>query len=192
MKPNSASNRPLVNVLQSFLAIFLIAFGMNVSAGEGHDHGEAAAPSAGAPASPRFQAHSDLFEVVGVLGKSELSILIDRYGTNEPVLDARVEVEVNNLKVTAKFHAEHGDYSVPAETLLKPGTYPVTLTITSGKETDLLTGDLVVPDPEAGHSDAGSSTQPWLRWASYAVGGAVALLTLFTLFSMWRRRRVQN
>lgn len=165
---------------------------MNVGAGEGHDHGDAAATAAGAPASPRFQAHSDLFEVVGILGKSELSILIDRYGTNEPVLDAQVEVEVNNLKVMAKFHAEHGDYSLPAATLRQPGTYPVTLTITSGKDTDLLTGDLVVPDPEAGHTDADTSTRPWLQWASYAIGGAVALIALASTFSMWRRRRVRN
>lgn len=58
-------------------------------AGDGHDHGEAK-PSAAGPALPRFTVQSDLFEVVGVLGKDELVVYIDRAATNEPLVNAEV------------------------------------------------------------------------------------------------------
>jgi hypothetical protein len=140
------------------------------SAGPGHDHGDSA-PAAAGKASPRFDAHSDLFEVVGVLRGGELSITIDRYATNTPVLDAKLEFESGSFKTIAQFHAEHGDYSVPSKTFEKPGSYPITLTITVGEEVDILAGNLVVPDPEAGHDH----TTTAMSWKS---GAAIAALLL--------------
>ncbi|NQW84682.1 MAG: hypothetical protein HQ450_12130, partial [Alcaligenaceae bacterium] len=52
----------------------------------------------------RVEANSDLFELVATLTGGELSILIDRFATNEPVLQAQVEVESGALKALAKFH----------------------------------------------------------------------------------------
>ena len=118
--------------------------------------------------------------------------MIDRYATNEPVLDAKVEVESGDLKKMADFHADHGDYSLPAESFRKPGTYPITLTITSGKDTDLLVGDLVVPDPQAGHDQSAEAASGLLKWAKPVVAGALLLLIVGIAASTWRRRRVRT
>lgn len=162
----------------------------NVDAGPGHDHGDGA-PAAGAgKASPRFEAHSDLFEAVGVLGASELSIVIDRYASNEPVLSAKVELESGSVKAVAQFHAEHGDYSFPSKPFEKPGSYPITLTITAGDEVDILAGNLVVPDPAAGHEHAVTA----MSWKSGAVIAAliVVLGIAATLFIRRRSGKVSH
>ena len=190
-KSLSMSKYPLTHGCKQFLVLLVVAFGTCVLAGEGHDHGEAKTPAAAASASPRFQGHSDLFEVVGILKGDELSITIDRYATNEPVLDAKVEVESGALKKTAAFHADHGDYSLPAESFRKPGTYPITLTIVSGKDTDLVVGDLVVPDPQAGHDQPAQAASGILKWVKPAGAAALSLVIVGIAASIWRRRRVR-
>ena len=44
-------------------------------------------------AGPRIESADGSFELLGHLTDEELSILIDRYETNEPVLDGKLEVE---------------------------------------------------------------------------------------------------
>lgn len=173
------------------IAFILVAISAAVFAGEGHDHGEAKTPTGAVAASPRFQGHSDLFEVAGILKGDELSITIDRYTTNEPVLNATVEVESGALKKMAAFRPERGDYSLPAESFRKPGTYPIALTIVSGKDTDLLVGDLVVPDSEAGHDHVAESTAGLMKWSKPAAATALSLAVLVIAASLWRRRRVR-
>jgi hypothetical protein len=122
-----------------------------------------------------------LFEAVGLLKGDELSITLDRYASNEPVLNAKVEVESGSYKAVAAFQAEQADYSLPSTAFKKPGTYAVVLTVTAGDQTDLLTGELVVPDPDA-RAVHDEHARPWLRWAAYAGGAlllaAIALLVL--------------
>jgi hypothetical protein len=71
---------------------------------------------------PRFEVNSDLFEVVATLHHGELSMLIDRYATNEPLWGAKVEVESGTLKALAKFNAEDGDYAIDDAGFLLPRT----------------------------------------------------------------------
>jgi hypothetical protein len=105
-----------------------------------------------------MEAKSEAFELVARLSGGELSILIDRFETNEPVLNAQVEVESGKLKAVAKFHADQGDYAVDDAALLgalgQPGTHPIVVTLIAGKESDLLEGTLHVTtavSPETGH-----------------------------------------
>ena len=178
------SNRPLGQWIYARAAIILIATCLSVvtfinpvsAAGEGHDHGDAPAASAGI-ASPRFTAHSDLFEAVGLLRSGELSITIDRYATNEPVLKAKVEVESGSYKAVATFHDDYGDYSLPSTAFKKPGTYAIVLTVIAGKQSDLLTGELVVPDADAQIAHDGQ-TRPWLRWLGYLAGAMLLIIGL--------------
>ena len=189
------SKWPLAQSIRAQIAIILIAFLMAFLlaltalirpawAGAGHDHGDAPAQAAGT-ASPRFTAHSDLFEAVGVLMGDELSITIDRYATNEPVLNSKVELESGSLKAVADFHADHGDYSVPSSTFKKPGTYAIVLTITAGDQTDLLAGELVVPSPDA-QATHDEHAPSWLRWAAYA--GATLLLVGVASIAIRKRK----
>jgi hypothetical protein len=100
-----------------------------------------------ASALPRVDAATDAFELVAELRSGELSILIDRYETNEPVSNATLEVESGALKAVAAFRAEQGDYVVTDAALLKslaaPGEHGVVFTLVAGKDSDLLEGTLV-------------------------------------------------
>ena len=185
------SNRPLAQLIPAQAAIIFVVFYLLIAtlltpafAGPGHDHGDAPAAAAGA-STPRFTAHSDVFEAVGVLLADELSITLDRYATNEPVLKAKVELESGSVKATAEFHADHGDFSIPAAAFKKPGTYAIVLTVTAGDQTDLLAGELVVPEASAQVAPTGHA-RPWLRWLGYAAG---ALLLIIIGASVLRKRR---
>ncbi len=148
-----------MNRFFSLFAVPLLCMALTsnlVIAGPGHDHGDEAPLTTTGTASPRFEAHSDLFEVVGVLGGSELSIFVDRFADNAPILKAKVELESGIAKAVGQFHEEHGDYSFAAASFQKPGSYPITLTITVGDEIDVLAGNLVVPEESASHDDESS------------------------------------
>ena len=156
----------------------------NAVAGPGHDHGDAPAVVTTGKASPRFEAHSDLFEVVGILGAGELSIFIDRYPSNEPMLNAKVELESGSTKLASVFHVDHGDYSFAAKPFENPGAYPITLTITAGGDVDILAGNLIVPAAEAAHTHANG----FMTWKSWAAIGAV-VVGIGIVFILFVRRR---
>ncbi|MCW7541915.1 hypothetical protein OOT46_29385 [Aquabacterium sp. A7-Y] len=124
--------------------------------GPNGEHLDTPAQTAGAAANgaPRLEAQSEAFELVATLSGGELSVLIDRFETNEPVLRAQLEVESEGRRATATFHADHGDYAVADPEFLKllarPGSHPLIFTVVAGAETDLLDGTLVVADAAAG------------------------------------------
>jgi hypothetical protein len=167
--------------------------------GPGGEHLDAPAGASGASigTQPRMEAASDLFELVAVLGGGELSILLDRFATNEPVLQARVQVEVGSIKADAAFHADHGDYAVADATMLKklaePGEHAIVVAVFAGAESDLLNGTLVVAGPSPnvanGHA-AGDGHGPALPRAGWLAGGAVLLGATALLFRRRRHRRV--
>jgi hypothetical protein len=148
-------------------------------ASPGDDHSHDAAPQAAAgPASPRFEAHSDVFEVVGILGGSELSIFVDRFADNAPVLKAKVEIESGKTQMVGQFHEDHGDYSFDAKSFQKPGSYPISLTLAAGDDVDILAGNLVVSDDTDGHghNETSSLIQRGGLWVIGLVGLVVAIL----------------
>lgn len=156
--------------------------------GPGGEHldqpgGSVAAPSA----RPRLEARSDLFELVAVHTGGELSILVDRYETNEPVLGAELEVESGGRKAKARFHADYGTYAVddPAflQAIAAPGEHALVFTLKTGNDADLLDGTLAVrPHEAANASHAGGWTRAIrsnfvpLLIAAAVVAGIVGLL----------------
>ena len=100
-------------------------------------------------ASLQIEATSDLFELVATLTGGELSIFIDRFASNEPVLEAQVEVESGGLKARAKFQADVGHYAIDDPAMLQklstPGEHPLVITVLAGKDSDLLDAVLRVP-----------------------------------------------
>ena len=151
------------------------------------DHGAASAPAPTQTLSPRVEASSELFELVGILQGGQLVIHLDRFATNEPVTGAKIAVEGGPLKATAA--AEHdGVYALPAAGLAAVGTYPLVFTVQAGAESDLLTGDLVVGAPAAAAGAAAAAPQIDWRWMAAAVA-AVFVLGAGAL--AWRRRRVR-
>jgi hypothetical protein len=149
----------------------------------GHDSDEAPLTVTGS-AQPRFEAQSDLFEVVGTVNRGELALTLDRYATNDPVTDAQIELESGSHKAAGAARPEPGMYRFEAGPFATPGTYPITLTITAGGEVDLLAADLVVlPAPAASAATDASAPDRRVWWGA---GGVAAVLAL--AFGLRRRR----
>lgn len=172
---------PIFCARLSRVALFVLlcsAIGL-ANASDDHDHGNETPIAAGA-ASPRLQAHSDLFELVGVLDHGQLTVYLDRYDTNEPVLGAKIEYEAGNNKGLAQQQAD-GTYLVKFADLAKPGQHAFSFTVSAGSQTDLLAGEL---DTHEDHHDE-AETGSWLRWAGYV---AAALVLAAAAFAFLRRR----
>ena len=181
---NPQTIRAQLAILIAALAVVLTTFFGYAWAGEGHDHGDAPAAATGI-AAPRLTSHSDLFELVGMVEGNEMKIYLDRFATNEPVTDAKIEVEIGNIKGIAEAQAD-GSYIFKNDVFTKPGDLSVSFTVIAGKEADLLAGDLKIDGPIDDHAHD-EAAKPWLRWAAYA-GGAL-LLAAIVFVAMRRRRR---
>lgn len=151
------TNRSFRRLYALPLLMFICGIAMAAPGAHGPngEHLDAPAQTAAAGSSvPRFEAKSETFELVGVLRDDELSMLINRFETSEPVLDAKVEVESGDMKAVARFHADFGDYSVDDAAFLKamkaPGEHALVVTVMAGSESDLLDGMLRVGGPRAG------------------------------------------
>ena len=147
-----------------------------VTAGPGHDHDDAPQASSGS-ASPRFEAVSDAFELVGILDGKRLTLYLNRADDNSPVPNAKLEVEFGSVKLQL---ADKGDGVFEAELneAPAPGVTPVTAVVAVGAESDLLAGELDIHADDHGEeaSDAWSA-----RSSVSAAGlgvGAVALLAV--------------
>ena len=171
----------------SFMALN-VAWAGPGALGPGGEHLDApgGASQAAVGTQPRLETKSESFELVARLMGNELSILVDRFETNEPVLRAQVDVESRGQKARAKFHEDHGDYSVDDAAFLKavatPGEHPLVFTVVAGNESDLLEGMLTVAAAAAPYDDHLS----WKAWVGIGAGVIVALALAFLL----RRRRV--
>jgi len=100
------------------------------------------------------------------------------------VIDGRrvvaLELELGGAKIDAKPSAD-GEYAVTLAQPLKPGVTPVTATVTAGSDSDLLAGEIAVPEPV--HAEA-AATAGWRRYAGWTAAG-LALLGVLA----WLARR---
>ena len=165
--------------------------------GPNGEHLDSPAATAGsASTAPRMEARSESFELVAHLRGEELSMLINRFETNEPVLKAKVEVESGTAKAAAKFHEDMGDYAVDDPAFLKvlkaPGAHPLIVTILAGTDSDLLEGTLQTGPANAaaaaangddhGHAhDDGGHGIPNVAWV-------VLVMLLLAAASVWMTR----
>ena len=185
---NSLSKRSVNHVSIAQIAMFFISILVSagsVNAGEGHDHGDKAPAASTGAGSPRVASHSDLFELVGIVDKGEMTLYLDRHPSNEPVIGAKIEVEAGAAKGIATPQAD-GTYRFKHGLLAQPGNLLVSFTVMAGKESDLLAGDLKIEDPHASHAHD-EAARPRLRWLAYA-GTALALLAI-TFMAARRLRR---
>lgn len=159
-----------LTVLLCWLALALPTLASPGAHGPNGEHLDApVAASAGSV--PRVETFTEDFELVGHLSGGELSVLIDRYDSNEPVLGGRLEVQLRDIKAQARFHAAGGDYAFDDPRLLqalaKPGQHQLLFTFVAGDESDLLQGTLDVP---AAAAPANTGRPRWPYWAAGAVG----------------------
>ena len=170
--------RPLAAGL--LLAAFWMAT-MPAQAGDGHDHGEAPAAAAG-PSLPRFSAASELFELVGVLNGKQLTLYLDHASSNAPVKDAKLELELGGRKLSPKTHGE-GEFELTLDEAPKTGVSPVTVTVSTASETDLLAGELDIH--EEAHADEAEHAHSLKEYALWATAGFAVLALLG-----WAARRM--
>lgn len=147
-----------------------------VLADAGHDHGESKAAPAGS-AAPRFESHSELFELVGVLENGKVTLYLDRYRGNAPVTDARLEVEGDAFKGDATPETG-GTYTLPGGKFASSGRHALTFTVTAGGEIDLLSGVLEVASPSAARSAPAEAHHSWQYWP-LALGIGVLAVAMF-------------
>lgn len=180
-----------------FLLVYLLAMSAAVAAPGAHgpngEHLDAPGGHAAGDARPRIEAFTESFELVGYLQNGELSVMIDRYESNEPVLDGKLEVEFNGAKAAARFHADYGDYAVDDENFLKalarPGKHALLFTLTAGAESDLIEGTLEVPENGSGEAhDDNHGRGALLIWAIAGALLAVAAVAAFVIAARFRRK----
>lgn len=155
--------------------------------GPGHDHGDAA-PTVVGSALPRFTAQSDLFDAVGVLGRDELVVFIDRAATNEPVLNAIVELESGSVKAIGKFEATLGEYHFDGKPFQQTAVHPITLTIKAGNDTDLLSADLDVHGEEPVAKVPSALPHTFREYPVWVGAGLLAIILLVGGF-IWSFKR---
>ncbi|MDG0856172.1 hypothetical protein [Roseateles puraquae] len=151
---------------------------------------------------PRLEAKTEQFELVATLGGGEFSILIDRFATNEPVLNAQVEVESGGLKAKAPFHDDIGDYAVADQAMLKllatPSEHAIVITVIHGNESDLLDATLKVSAAQAqeaaeaphGHDPAGADDHghEHISGSRKLWTGVGLIAAALIAIAVWRRR----
>ena len=181
-----------------YLAVTAAAYAGPGAHGPNGEHLDAPGGAVSADASPRIETFTESFELVGRLQGGELSILIDRFETNEPVLNATLEVELNGMKAPAKFHADHGDYSVDDPKMLaelaKPGEHALVFTLAAGQDSDLLEGTLAVKAAAAGaehshdHDDHEHGHVMGLSLTAWAILGIITAV-IFSAIALRMARR---
>lgn len=180
--------------LTTFLLIAVLgmpaAFAAPGAHGPDGEHLDAPGGHVHTDAGPRIESANGSFELLGHLQEEELSILIDRYETNEPVLDGKLEVEANGVKVPARFHADHGDYAVDDAQFLKsiaaPGKHALVFTLTAGNESARLEGTLEVAAAHSTHAHADEHARSLTRWT--VAGGLLALALTVLAIRLVRRK----
>ncbi|NKC31130.1 efflux RND transporter periplasmic adaptor subunit [Falsiroseomonas selenitidurans] len=133
----------LIRVL--LLVALLAAAGLRPAfSHEGHSHGEEPAPPA--VAAPRAEAHSELFEIVAVLGPDRrLWLYLDRHATSEPIDGATVQVTLDGEDLGAATRAGEATYLLANPALERPGQRNLVFIITAGEDVDLLPATLEIP-----------------------------------------------
>ena len=191
-----------MNLFKAFL-FYLITMSAAVAAPGAHGpNGEHLDAPGGehvhSDAGPRIETFTESFELVGHLQDGELSMLIDRYETNEPVLNGKLEAELNGLKAIARFHADHGDYAIDDANFLselaRPGKHSLIFTLTVGEESDLLEATLEVGSDDAqahGHS-RGDAQRHEFSLRNWAIGGVLLAILLVALVIPMLRRKTNS
>ncbi|MFZ2649921.1 MAG: hypothetical protein WA210_07415 [Burkholderiaceae bacterium] len=172
--------RPLTLAL-ALLALVGVFAAPKLRADAGHDHG-AAAPSTAGQGLPRFAAASDLFELVGVVNGRQLTLYLDHSADNSPVKGAKLELEIGASKLDAKPRAD-GEFEATLAQPLKPGVIPVTASIATERDTDLLAGEVLIAQELRAEAP---QARDWPRVAGWTAAGLFALAAL-----AWLRNRAK-
>ena len=174
---------------------------------EDHSHaaeserGESATANPANPANPndapRASAQSEEFELVVFLADQIITLYLDDYATNAPVVDAQIVLESGTIKRSAK-PIEDGVYQLSGDGFSQAGKYPLVFSIETADRADLLTLTLAVsavaadiaPDITPDVTLAKVMDNRVLWWGVSA--GALLLIVVAGIRVVLQRRRYAN
>jgi RND family efflux transporter MFP subunit len=192
------------NALSAFLGVVALVVAALLApltpvaqAHEGHDDGPAAVTG---PAAPRVAAHSEAYELVGVLRGDRLLVFLDRFASNEPVTNATIAVTIGDADAAVNAEATaDGAYAITSPRFQSAGQVDLVFSITGESGEDLLIGTLTVPQDTA--AAPGASTinmlRAWLAslmspvWQMVLLAVATMGLALYGGYLLLRRYFVQ-
>lgn len=155
-----------------------------VFAHAGEDHGDGPAPvQTTQPLAPRTEAHSDDIEMLAVYGNGELTLYLSDFKTNEPIADAKVEIESGSDSAVAAAAGE-GVYKLPAPWLAKPGKHGLVVTVEGKDVADLLEASLEIQAVAAETKSSGIG-----EFAPAGLIGSLGGIALLGLVALGLRRR---
>lgn len=160
---------------------------LRVSAHGGEDHGdEGKSPAPAMAIAPRALAQSDDFELVAVLDESpsksrRLLISLDEFKTNQPVVGARLEMDVSgqNISVQEQSPGVYEAQFSALDSLEAGGRLPLTISVETDDSSDLLTTVLVLPTTVPSHTAGSrdiSKTAAWVAGALLAFAATILLI----------------
>lgn len=193
MKPyaSHAERGPVVGVLIAFLLLAVMTMSASLApAHEGHDHG--APPVAPLTAvAPRVEASSESFDLVGIVRGEAMIIFLDRFGSNEPVTRATIDVTADAATVRADPRPD-GSFLVQAPWLAKAGPLDLVFAIDTGEIGDLLIGTLDLPGERAIGEAVGESSMAVLARSPvlWVIGFALLVVGLVLGRSLAPRRNI--
>lgn len=132
--------------MRTFFTVLLVLVSLfPVMAHEGHDHVDVdVAPLVTQTVAPRLVVQSEALELVGIVQDRQLIIYLDTLATNEPITNAKIEIESGNFKGVAQ-PTQDGSYFLIIDQILTAGKHDLILTIQMPTFSDLLLGTLDVP-----------------------------------------------
>lgn len=184
MNPRSNRRFAAAGALAAWLAC---AAGAHAHGGE--DHGAPAQAAAALPAlAPRAYAQTELFEAVVVLdaaasGQPRLRLSLDRSDSNEPIRDAKVEIELGERAIVAQPDGQGSYLAVlsDANTAAAATRLPLTIAVESAAGADLLQTVLELPAASTRTAAAVGAGAGRRGWVWIAAGGLALLLVLLAL-----------
>jgi RND family efflux transporter MFP subunit len=144
-----------------YAVMFCLLSSPATNAHEGHSHDDDSAKAAlAASAYPRVTAQSDLYELVAIAKDKRLTIYLDRFATNEPLVDAQLKIAIGDREPVDAAPAGNGIYVLPLPDLPEGGSIEVVFTVEAQAGDDLLVGSLSIPS--APNSNVASSPSKWI------------------------------
>ncbi|OQX13899.1 MAG: hypothetical protein BWK73_10970 [Thiothrix lacustris] len=134
--------------------------------GEDHSHGDEAPAPIVTPASSgmRWELQSPDVELLGIVSDGKLTLYADVFATNEPIPNARIELESKGQKLALQTDSQ-GIAQTDAGWLAQPGRHEITATVLAKGINDLLIGAVLIPADS--DESSGAAPPPWWKfWGS--------------------------
>lgn len=113
---------------------------------EGHDHGDAP-PVLTLQTAPRASSSAPPFELVAVAKGTMLTIYLDHFETNMPIVGAAIDIETPSGPMQAQ--PSDDVYLLEADWIAATGTHELLFTVADASNIDFLTASLTIPAPAA-------------------------------------------